>query len=123
MSIKYKDIERINSEVNANSIYKTDMEIYGIPENWTTGNLYKDCEDYALTKRKMLLELGMKPIDVCITLCWIESGEYHAVLYVQLPDGAYILDNRYDWPMKPSELPYKWDKMLSLNKWYEVKGF
>ena len=37
-------------------------------------------------------------------------------------DGCfYILDNRYDWPMTPKSLPYKWDKALREDgKWYEL---
>ena len=50
--------ERINREVNASVTYKTDLAQYGTPEHWCLPTDFGDCEDYALLKRKLLLEQG-----------------------------------------------------------------
>ena len=48
--------ERINRDVNASVKYKTDLGQYNVPEFWTVAGKYGDCEDYALLKRKMLID-------------------------------------------------------------------
>lgn len=119
----YQTLADVNTEVNMNSQYKSDLENYKCGEYWEEGNYYKDCDDYALTKRRILLDKGMKLENVCIATCWCETGEYHAVLYVELDDGSYILDNRFQTPIFPKNLPYKWDKILKGNIWYAISGF
>jgi hypothetical protein len=55
------------------------------------------------------------------TYTWLEPGEYHAVLLCNTSKGWFVLDNRYNWPMTPKSLPYRWDKALDEvdGKWYE----
>lgn len=118
---KYSFAERVNSDVNASVKYKTDLERYSVSDWWIEANGYGDCEDYALLKRHILLENGWLLSDCCITCCWVETGDYHCVLLVNTDKGWYILDNRYQWPMSPTSLPYKWDKVLREDgKWYEL---
>lgn len=57
MTNSYKLAERINRDVNASITYKTDLAQYGTPEHWCLPSNFGDCEDYALLKRKLLLEL------------------------------------------------------------------
>lgn len=121
--VSYQFLEDLNLKINNNSQYKTDMEMYKVSEYWEEGNYFKDCEDYALTKRRILLENGMDINNVCVVTCWTETNEYHAVLYVEIKDGSYILDNRFQYPISPSKLPYKWDKIWKGKKWYEISGF
>ena len=116
----YSVAERINSKVNASVTYKTDLEQYGTPEHWVVANTFGDCEDYALLKRKLLLEQGWPNDRLGLIVCKTETGEGHCVLLVMTDKGNYILDNRYDWPVKPSQLPYKWDKIQKGDKWYEL---
>ena len=58
MTNSYKLAERINSDVNASVEYRTDLAQYGKPEHWCLPTAFGDCEDYALLKRKLLLEQG-----------------------------------------------------------------
>src|SRR4051812_34972443 len=53
------DLLRINSWVNDNIKSMTDLEHWGVVEKWSyPDDGYGDCEDYALLKRRMLIEVG-----------------------------------------------------------------
>lgn len=117
----YNVAQRINSQVNASVTYKTDLAQFEVPEFWQEAGKFGDCEDYALLKRALLLEQGWSSDKLNLCCCWVETGGYHCVLLVDTDKGFYILDNRYDWPMTPKSLPYKWDKALQEDgKWYEL---
>ncbi len=89
----WEAIRRINHDVNARYIAKTDLEAYGKEEYWTYPTIYADCEDYALQKRKELAEEGFALSDLLITVVRKPDGEGHAVLTVRTSDGDFILDN------------------------------
>jgi predicted transglutaminase-like cysteine proteinase len=71
----------------------TDQEIFGRDEVWAYPKDVGDCEDFALLKRKLLIEAGFSPADVLMTVVRKTDGEGHAVLTVRTSDGDYILDN------------------------------
>ena len=118
----YSVAERINSDVNARVTYKADLEQFDTPEFWAMAGKFGDCEDYALLKRKVLLEQGW-PKDK-LGLCVCEAfGSGHCCLWVETDKGSFILDNNYAFPVKPSELPYKWESMLCDGVWQQLHGF
>lgn len=119
----YNIAESINARVNFNTQYRTDLMQYGVPEFWIQAGKYGDCEDYALAKRNALLSKGFAIADVNLVVCITETGDGHCVLLVKTDKGNYILDNRYEWPMLPNSLPYKWDSILCNGKWRELQGF
>jgi predicted transglutaminase-like cysteine proteinase len=118
----YSQAELINSQVNAQVQYKSDLEQYNRPECWVEANVFGDCEDYALLKRQVLLKAGFSHKDLHLACCWVETSEYHCVLLCNTSKGWFVLDNRYTWPMTPKSLPYKWDRALDEvdGKWYEL---
>lgn len=118
----YLIAERINSQVNTSISYKTDLEQYSKPEHWIEAGTLGDCEDYALLKRQVLLKNRFERKDLHLACCWCETGEYHCVLLCRTDKGWFVLDNRYNWPMIPKSLLYKWDKALNEvdGKWYEL---
>ena len=119
---KHSVAERINSDVNARVGYKTDLEQYSTPEFWAMAGKFGDCEDYALAKRNALLNAGW-PKDK-LGLCVCEAfGSGHCCLWVETDKGSFILDNNYALPVKPSELPYKWESMLCDGVWQQLHGF
>ena len=121
MTTKYAIAEDVNFKVNNSLTYKTDLAQYGTPEHWCLPDNFGDCEDYALLKRALLLERGWSSDKLNLCCCWVETGGYHCVLFVDTDKGFYILDNRYAWPMTPKSLPYKWDKALREDgKWHEL---
>ena len=120
---RYKLAERINNTVNTSVTYKTVLEQYSKPDNWCLPSDFGDCEDYALLKRKLLLEQGWQNDKLGLCVCYTQSGEGHCVLWVDTDKGSFILDNNYDFPVKPSELPYKWESMLCDGVWRQLHGF
>lgn len=120
MSIPYPIVESINFDINRNTWYKSDIELYGAVEFWEIANGEGDCEDYALAKRKILRELGYID-DVHMAICLTEYNEVHAVLIVNTDDGEYVLDNCHKFPMKKSDLPfYRWKSIENGGKWFEL---
>ncbi len=111
-----RDIEAklmgVNHEVNANINYRADVKLYRKVDFWTEdqGIGEGDCEDYALTKRKLLIEDGLPSDDLRLATCWTEDGEYHAVLTVETDKETLVLDNRFPHPYKWSIPGYRWHK-------------
>jgi predicted transglutaminase-like cysteine proteinase len=86
-------VHKINQDVNARYIAKTDIEAYGREEFWAYPVNFADCEDYALEKRKELADLGIALSDLLLTVVRKPDGEGHAVLTLRTADGDFILDN------------------------------
>lgn len=120
----YALAERIHREVNASTTYRTDAQSFGVPEYWECAGQFGDCEDYTLAKRARLLAAGWHVDLLGLCVCVDDTGTGHCVLYVYTIDrGAWILDNRHDWPMRPHDLPYTWSKMLCDGKWRKLLGW
>ncbi len=124
-------IKKINSDVNNNTKYRTDMTLYQKLEYWEPSGGYEgDCEDYALEKRKRLLDCKLFDInDIRLATCWVEGkngeigeGGYHAVLILVIENNDWVLDNRCSNPIKYHLLPYKWHKILIGNKWHNINS-
>jgi predicted transglutaminase-like cysteine proteinase len=104
-------IRQVNREVNRER-YVRDDALYGKPEFWELmAGRGGDCEDYALTKRKRLIESGLDPACLQIARGRVAPGEGHAVLLVETDRGAYVLDN-----IVPEVLPWR-DKDVSIKRW------
>ena len=83
----------INDSVNTNVQPRTDMEMWGKEEVWSYPGRYGDCEDYALEKRRELMQRGVPAGDLLMTVVRQPNGDGHAVLTVRTSLGDYILDN------------------------------
>ncbi|TGQ72854.1 MAG: transglutaminase [Mesorhizobium sp.] len=87
-------IVNINNSVNTRIRPRTDMENYGAEEYWAyPDNGYGDCEDYALEKRRELMDAGVPAGDLLMTVARQPNGDGHAVLTVRTSLGEFILDN------------------------------
>jgi predicted transglutaminase-like cysteine proteinase len=107
------EIARINREVNERVDWATDLEIYGVEERWALpqqrGNrLEGDCEDYALEKRRLLIEAGIPPAALAFATTYSPSTGHHAVLIVRTSAGDYVLDNANSWILPWRETTYVW---------------
>jgi predicted transglutaminase-like cysteine proteinase len=89
----WKTILDVNYTVNTTIRPETDLEQYGVEEFWAYPVTAGDCEDYALLKRRTLMEKGMSASDLLITVVLQPNGEGHAVLTVRTDRGDFILDN------------------------------
>ena len=119
----YALAERIHREVNHSVTYRDDARQYGRPEYWAEAGKYGDCEDYALLKRALLKNQGWPADKMSLCICGVNEPGDHCVLFVDTDRGGYILDNRREWPVKPTDLPYSWQSMLMVGKWYEIRGW
>jgi predicted transglutaminase-like cysteine proteinase len=87
-------LQQINTHVNSTVTEVSDMELYGKPDVWALPvNGKGDCEDFALLKRKMLVERGWPASSLSITVGVTSYGDAHAWLTVATDRGDYVLDN------------------------------
>jgi predicted transglutaminase-like cysteine proteinase len=92
-----KEIERVNQWVNSNITPMSDMEHWGLVDQWDYPSDGKgDCEDYALLKRKLLIEEGLPRQALLMTVVKDLNNDGHAVLTVKTNKGDFILDNMRD---------------------------
>lgn len=91
----WEQVRSINLAVNQSVREVADQTIHGQPDVWSFPvNGRGDCEDFALLKRKKLIEAGWPSSALLITAVRTWLGEGHAVLTVVTSDGDFILDNR-----------------------------
>jgi predicted transglutaminase-like cysteine proteinase len=93
----WRRITSVNVAVNRRIKSLTDVEIYGREEVWAYPDKGAgDCEDYALEKRRSLINDGLRASSLLITVVRKPNGEGHAVLTVRTDKGDFILDNLTD---------------------------
>ena len=107
-------INRVNRDVNAAITPMTDMEQWGVLDSWDfpkTG--YGDCEDYALAKRRELINDGWPASTLLMAVVKQANGEGHAVLMVRTDRGDLVLDNQIGSVDLWNATPYKFIKRQS----------
>lgn len=103
----------VNDAVNTTVEPRTDMDIWGTEEFWSYPDGVGDCEDYALEKRRRLMQMGVPARNLLITVARQPNGDGHAVLTVRTDGGDFILDN-LDPNVRPwSQTPYTYLKRQS----------
>ena len=117
-------IERINNWVNAAIEPVSDMDHWGVADQWDYPTDGKgDCEDYALLKRRLLIELGFPRQALLMTVVKDEHNEGHAILTLKTNRGEFVLDNLNS-DIKPwSETGYHFVKRQSQsdeNVWVQI---
>lgn len=108
-----KLITKINQAVNREVRKSSDLDLYGMPEFWSLprvvdGQMYGDCEDYALEKRRRLIEAGVSAEALTLAVVITRTGERHAVLVATFDTGDVVLDNLTPWPTPWAALGYTW---------------
>jgi predicted transglutaminase-like cysteine proteinase len=110
----WKDLVRVNKWVNDTIKPITDQEHWGVVEKWSyPDDGYGDCEDYALLKRRMLVEAGWPRQALLITVVRDKRGDGHAVLTVKTDKGEFVLDNQAEDVLLWSETGYRFVKRQS----------
>ncbi len=90
---------RVNAEVNASVAYRSDMENYGKFDYWapaieTMARSAGDCEDLAILKMWLLINLGVDPQNLYVVV--VRSRHLttqHAILAFRIDGKFMILDN------------------------------
>ena len=90
-------LRSVNDQVNGLMRATADAQTYGVADYWNDPVLVRgvrgDCEDFALEKRRALIERGVPAGSLSIAIVRTRQGEEHAVLVVTTDAGDYVLDN------------------------------
>jgi predicted transglutaminase-like cysteine proteinase len=110
----WSDMVKVNAWANDNIIPITDLEHWGVVEQWDYPDDGKgDCEDYVLLKRRMLMQAGWPREALLITVVRDKKGDGHAVLTVKTNRGEFILDNQESAILPWNQTGYRFVKRQS----------
>jgi predicted transglutaminase-like cysteine proteinase len=116
---------KVNASVNATFPEKTDNDIYGAEDVWAYPERFADCEDFALLKRRRLIDAGIAPANLPLTMVKLPGGTAHIVVTVRTDRGDFVLDNLTD-TIKPwRQTGYRFLKLQSpqhAGHWRDVAG-
>lgn len=121
---KFRDIEQVNRTVNTSVQAITDMDHWGVVDQWDYPTDGKgDCEDFALQKRKLLIAEGFPQQALLMTVVRDGEGEGHAILTIKTNRGEFVLDNLNDRVKPWTESGYAFVKRQSQedqNVWVSI---
>ena len=109
----WQQLLAVNAHINATVVPVTDQDLYQVTEFWTYPNGYGDCEDYALAKRRDLINAGWPASTLLMAVVKQANGEGHAVLMVRTDRGDLVLDNQVGSIDVWNATPYKFIKRQS----------
>jgi predicted transglutaminase-like cysteine proteinase len=116
---RMSELQQINLTVNRSVEEISDREQFGQEDVWSlpaTGR--GDCEDYALMKRKLLIERGWPSSALLLTAALTPQGEWHLVLTAVTDKGDYVLDNLTDTLRTTSQAGYTYlSRQSPANPW------
>jgi len=93
-TVAWRQLVAVNDAVNHRIEPMQDMEHHHVVEHWDYPMDGKgDCEDYALLKRRMLLNAGWPRQALLMTVVRDRNGDGHAVLIASTDHGDFVLDN------------------------------
>lgn len=121
----WNTITRVNSLVNKRIKPMNDIDVYGKEEVWNYPIDVGDCEDYVLLKRKILIQKGIAPSNLLITVVRKRDGEGHAVLTVRTTKGDFILDNLRNSVKHWNRTGYRYLKRQAethTGRWVTIRG-
>jgi predicted transglutaminase-like cysteine proteinase len=117
------ELQQVNRYVNSTIVEVSDMEQYGREDVWTLPTSGKgDCEDFALLKRKMLIDRGWPASALSVTVGATAQGVPHAVLTVATAQGALVLDNLTSSILPPSQTGHTYYARQSGVGWISGSG-
>ncbi|MDX5414145.1 MAG: transglutaminase-like cysteine peptidase [Rhodobacterales bacterium] len=88
---------QVNRQINRQVRSISDQAQYARPEHWALPTAQGgDCEDFALIKKKRLIEAGLDPRMLLVSTVLDRNRNAHAVLVMRTSQGDFILDNLRD---------------------------
>jgi len=121
---RWEQLVSTNNRYNSQIVPITDQDLYQVGEFWTYPDGYGDCEDFALAKRRALIEAGWEPSTLLMAVVRELNGNGHAVLMVRTDRGDLILDNQDSMVRVWNETPYQFVKRQSqtdAGKWVTIE--
>ena len=118
-------VKQVNLSVNKTITPATDQEVYGVEEYWAYPVTAGDCEDFALLKRRILIQRGFSASNLLMTVVRKPDGEGHAVLTLRTSQGDYILDNLDDNVKLWNQTPYSFIKRqasYNAGRWVTIEN-
>jgi predicted transglutaminase-like cysteine proteinase len=125
---KWELLNHVNRTWNASIRFVDDRAHYGVTDYWTIAtDGHGDCDDFALTKRKALIDAGLPVAALRIAMVLTDTKEQHAILTVTTDRGDFVLDNlsdqvrpwsapRYAWfERQDAKTSWRWDKVFADN--------
>lgn len=92
----WRELKRINRDLNWQIVPVADNEAQGISDHWTLGRSHGDCEDYVIAKKHALIAAGWNPDQLLYAVVEGRYSPYHLVLVVRTDKGDLVLDNLRD---------------------------
>jgi predicted transglutaminase-like cysteine proteinase len=112
-----RDLAGVNTAVNRRIRQREDIETTGRADDWRVPETEGDCEDFAILKKRELLDRGWPAAALLITVARLPgTGEGHTVLAVRTSAGDLILDNLADGVRLWSDTPYRYFARQSSDK-------
>lgn len=88
---------KLNRQINRQVPSISDQAQYGRIEHWSLPTSRGgDCEDFALLKKRHLIEAGLDPQMLMVSTVLDRNRNAHAVLVMRTSQGDFILDNLRD---------------------------
>jgi predicted transglutaminase-like cysteine proteinase len=119
-----KKIQWINNFVNRSVTPVTDADHWHVLDQWDYPYDGKgDCEDFALYKRKLLIEAGFPRQGLLMSVVKDEHKEGHAILTLKTDRGEFVLDNLNDAITPWDQTGYRFVKRQSQfdeNIWVQI---
>ncbi len=115
----------VNRAVNMRIRPATDIDIYNKDEVWSYPIRFGDCEDYVLLKRRALMDKGVSPANLLITVVRKPDGEGHAILTVRTDRGDFVLDNLNEEVLSWESTEYRYLKRQSAQhsgRWVTIES-
>lgn len=118
-------LKNVNKQINKYN-YISDISQHGSKDYWTARmEVFEagDCDDYTLTKRKLLIEQGVPYEALKPTICKVDD-EGHLVLVCRTTNNDYVLDNieqsvvpikkldEYKWMYSFNPVTNQWEKLF-----------
>ena len=107
----------VNHRVNTAIAGMVDQDRWAVADHWDVDLAASgDCEDYQLTKRRRLAELGLPRRAMRMAVVVDRQGEGHAVLMLRTDRGDLVLDNKTDSILPWSDTGYTYVKRESQDR-------
>lgn len=119
---RWGELQQVNAAVNRR--IRPQAEVAGA-DVWKLGASAGDCDEFAVEKRRELLDRGWPSASLLLAVAHIASGEAHLVLTVRTESGDFVLDNLRSGVLPAEKTGYRWlmrQSTLHPRLWVRVNG-